>query len=233
MFVLISVADKTLHKNPDRFSHLFPATTLYWNTPQGWMLIMVPPQPHAPSAAYLWNPSNGDELPLPSVQENHGLCVLWRCLLSHKYPSHPGCVVVLLCSGESVVWYCHVAAGGRWRRCAYDIITRIGTSLAASCRGKLYFVKLGVESMGVIDFPSTPAGNNADYQRLVFQDFDVIPGIKSPHGMSSGNYWLLESHDQLFLVCTFFADGVGDGDVGARRPRLQDGFLSEGLAQGA
>jgi hypothetical protein len=57
----------------------------------------------------------GVQLPpeVVNLRWNHGLCVLWRCLLSHKDPSHPGCVVVLLCSGESVVWYCHVA-GYTW-----------------------------------------------------------------------------------------------------------------------
>ncbi|CAL4911380.1 unnamed protein product [Urochloa decumbens] len=208
---MYSISDRILHKNLDHYGHLSLDTKLYWSTPQGWMLIMEHhPSRDKPSAAYLWNPSNGDELPLPKVQEDHRLSPIWRCLLSHKDPSHPGCVVVLVCSGEPAVWYCHTAGGGQWTRRSHEIPTRIFT--VASCGAKLHFIN-SRERIGTIDFPSTPpaaADDDDQQQHPVIQYFDV-PAIEFPNGMDSANSWLVESHDQLFRVSIFF---VGD-DLGA------------------
>ncbi|CAN6330682.1 unnamed protein product [Urochloa humidicola] len=169
------------------------------------MLIMEHPSSDETSTTYLWNPSTGDKLPLPNIQENHGLLLLSKCLLSHKDPSHPGCVVVLVCSGETAaVWYCHTA-GGRWRRRSHEMPRRI--SAVASCRGKLYFINPR-ERIGTIDFPSTPADDDDDEQQhpVIVQYFDV-PAIEFPNGMDSASSWLVESHDQIFRVCMFFAGG--------------------------
>lgn len=82
--------------------------------------------------------------------------------------------------------------------------------MVAACQGKLYFLTLARETrIGTINFVSSSTAN-INGPTPVFQYFDV-PRIEFDNTWST-NLWLVESNDQLFLVCRF--SFVGDsGDI--------------------
>ncbi|KAK3150387.1 hypothetical protein QOZ80_3AG0232530 [Eleusine coracana subsp. coracana] len=138
----------------------------------------------------------------------------------------PSCVVVLFHLEEPDMWCCRVdGSGDGWRRYTYDIgdyelpegyrsppSPRVMSSVAA-VQGKLYFIASS-EEMGVIDFSSEDPD---------FQYFDVAM-VDFPQGMCSGVTWLVESQDDLLLVCICFV-AFDASDIGAIRVHRMD--LSE------
>ncbi|CAN6196549.1 unnamed protein product [Urochloa humidicola] len=212
---MFSVSSKSPLNNLERcYGHLRRPGNVYWATPQGWMLLMEYPSPNqgdgansSSTAAYLWNPRTGGKLPLPNIQDHYDTVSLptSKCLLTHSDPTHPDCfVVILLLFKNGIIaphmWFCRISCGG-WRNYAYEMPNHRFISVVTACRGKLYF-KNTAGSMGTIDFSPTLADSGL---LPVIQYFDVGE-IRFPHGMGSANRWLVESHDQLFLVYMFFHD---------------------------
>lgn len=199
-----------------------------WTTPQGWMLQVKPSSasPSSSSAAFLWNPRTGDKITtLPDVvDDDTGILPMeCKCLLTHRDATHPGCFVVLFHRTEPTMWYCKVAAADdgdgrrRWRRYTYDVgdyevptasPTKDVISSVAAVQGELFFDSSS-EDMCAITFPSA----DSDSDEPEFQYFDVTT-VGFPAGMFSGMTWLVESDEQLFLVCVCFVDFDPD-NIGA------------------
>ncbi|CAL4912021.1 unnamed protein product [Urochloa decumbens] len=190
---------------------LWRISTLIWQSKQTSKDGRLDSDHGVPStAAYLWNPRTGDRLPLPNIHEEHDVVLMSKCSLTHKDPSHPGCVVVLLLllfKDQGIMphmCFCRISGGTPWRCLPYKIPSLLGVprfiTVIAACRGKLYFIS-SRESMGAIHFPS-----NQD-EDPVFQFFDA-PRINfvCPHGTSLGGWtWLVESPDNnLFLIYTCY-----------------------------
>ncbi|TVU27487.1 hypothetical protein EJB05_30101, partial [Eragrostis curvula] len=225
--LMFSVPKQSLHERLMEHDHLAGGNNMSWTTPQGWMLIITKSSSLS-SAAFLWNPLTGDKLPLPYISKEHDIPQQCKCLLSHKDPTHPACVVVLFHRTEPDMWCCRVAAGaaasyGGWRRYTYDIgdyelpesyrdppTPRVIFGVAAR-QGKIYFTDTK-ETMGVIDFSSD---DDPD-----FQYFNVAM-VDYPEGMNSGINFLVESQDELFLVCVCFV-GFDATNIGAIRAYKMD-----------
>jgi hypothetical protein len=223
--LMFSISKQTLHKNMEH-DLLAADNSMCWTTAQGWILLLA--QDHGKmSLACLWNPSTGNKLPLPDLEEEHQIPYHCRCLLSHKDLTHPGCVVVLFNNDAPDLWYCHTGGGGdsssRWRHCSYDVgnhlsipeppkgkkarlrcrrrPTKTTITFMASVQGKIYFTNL-IKGMYAMDFSSCTSTTNHQ-NHPTFQKFSVpLPNL--PKGFSVGRHWLLESQDQLFLVTTSF-----------------------------
>ncbi|OQU78594.1 hypothetical protein SORBI_3008G006350 [Sorghum bicolor] len=144
--------------------------SMCWTTAQGWILLLA--QDHGKmSLACLWNPSTGNKLPLPDLEEEHQIPYHCRCLLSHKDLTHPGCVVVLFNNDAPDLWYCHTGGGGdsssRWRHCSYDVGFSVGRHWLLESQDQLFlvttsFVGFDLNNIGTIevhrmDFSSTQA----------------------------------------------------------------------------
>ncbi|RCV23528.1 hypothetical protein SETIT_5G013300v2 [Setaria italica] len=230
--LMFSVSQKRLLHAADVEPDLVAGNTMCWTTPQGWMLVMKSsPSPSSSSsaAAWLWNPRTGDKITLPDVEagdddDDDGIPMYCKCLLTHKDATHPGCFVVLFDYKEPNMWYCKVVVDGDghrggWRRYTYDIgdyevppasPTKDVISSVAAVQGELFFIS-SHEDMCAITFSSTSSTGDDD-DDPEFQYFDVTM-VDFPPGMCSGRTWLVESDDQLFLVCVCFvgfdADNVG------------------------
>ncbi|CAD6343130.1 unnamed protein product [Miscanthus lutarioriparius] len=109
--LMFSVSKRSLHENVEH-GLLAAGNSMCWTTPQGWILLLAQDHGTMPSSARLWNPCLGDKLPLPDIGEEHQMPYHCRCLLSHKDPTHPGCVIVLFNDTAPYLWYCHTAGGG-------------------------------------------------------------------------------------------------------------------------
>ncbi|KAL6642116.1 hypothetical protein ACP70R_020297 [Stipagrostis hirtigluma subsp. patula] len=184
-----------------------------WTTPQGWMLIK------SASTAQLWNPCTGVKLPLPDIGDEHGdIPRHCKCLLTHKDPTHPSCVVVLFPITTPDMWYCHVnlleTNRGSWTHCSYDIgnyelpeeyrpPTKRVISSIASLQGKLYFIN-SARDMCTINF----SDSNPEF------DYFDVRMVSFPKGMCSGTVWLVESDSELFLTRVCFV-GFDPNDIGA------------------
>ncbi|OQU82693.1 hypothetical protein SORBI_3005G005650 [Sorghum bicolor] len=178
--LMFSISKQSLHRNMERGHVTTGNSSMYcWSTPQGWILLA---QDH-------------DTLPLPDiVEEEHQIPDHSKCLLSHKNPAHPGCVVVLFSRVAPELWYCHTATGddnssSRWRHCTYD----------------------------VGNYPSIPKpqkGKKARRRRRPIKNKFSIHLVDLPEGLSSGTHWFVESHDQLFVVTIGFVD-FNPNNIGA------------------
>jgi hypothetical protein len=226
--LMFSISQQSLHKNMEHGLLAVGNSSMCWTTPQGWILLArARDQDAAVSSACLWNPSTGDKLPLPDIiTEEHEIPYHNKCMLSHKDPTHPGCVVVLFSYETPDFWYCHTAGDdgensrNNWRYYSYNIgncasvpkppkgkkarrrirpIKKIISDMA-SFRGKIYFSNWP-EDMRAIDFSSCTS--TANHNRPTFQKFN-IPDVGLPNGLSSGRQWLVESQDQLFVVTIGF-----------------------------
>ncbi|CAD6269230.1 unnamed protein product [Miscanthus lutarioriparius] len=228
--LMFSISKQSLHKNMEHGLLAVGNSSMCWTTPQGWILLArARDHDAAVSSACLWNPSTGDKLPLPDIiTEEHEIPYHNRCMLSHKDPTHPGCVVVLFSYETPDFWHCHTAGDGgennsiSWRHHSYDIgncasvpkppkgkkarrsirpIKRI-ISVMASFQGKIYFSQSSSkDNMCAIDFSSCTSTTN--HNRPRFQKFN-FPFVDLPKELSSGNKWLVESQDQLFAVTMGF-----------------------------
>jgi len=123
--LMVSISKKTLHKNMEH-ELLAAGNSMCWTTAQGWMILTQLGHGTRSSSACLWNPSTGNKLPLPDLGEEHQIPYHCRCLLTHKDPTHQGCVVVLFNNAAPDLWYCHATCGDnnssrRWRHYSYDI----------------------------------------------------------------------------------------------------------------
>ncbi|CAD6270165.1 unnamed protein product [Miscanthus lutarioriparius] len=224
--LMFSISKQSLHRNMERRHVSAGNSSMCWTTPQGWILLF---QDHGTvSSACLWNPSTGDKLPLPDIvgEEEHQIQYHNVCLLSHKDPAHPQCVVVLFNCAAPDFWYCHTAtsdnssSNNNWRYHSYNIgnypsipkppkgkkarrrirpVKKI-ISIMASFRGKIYFTNWP-KDMRAIDFSSCTS--TANHNRPTFQKFN-IPDVGLPNGLCSGRQWLVESQDQLFVVTIGF-----------------------------
>ena len=112
--LMFSISQQSLHKNMEHGLLAVGNSSMCWTTPQGWILLIhAPDHDAAVSSACLWNPSTGDKLPLPDIiTEEHEISYHSRCMLSHKDPNHPGCVVVLFSYETPDFWYSHTAGDG-------------------------------------------------------------------------------------------------------------------------
>lgn len=244
--LMFSISKQSLHTNMKRGLLLAAggggssSSSMCWATPQGWMLLIT--QCHddtdddddaAVSSACLWNPLTGDKFPLPDItEEEHRFPQACKCLLSHKDPTRPGCVVVLFHPSTPDMWYCQVIVDNnddktstrwRWRHYSYDIgnynlpeayrpPTKMVIWEVAAFQGRLYFIN-SFTDMCAIDFTSSK-------DHPVFHYFEAHK-VDFPEGMCFGAAWLLDCDDQLFLVDVSFV-GVDPHDIGAIRVHKMD-----------
>ncbi|KAL6839803.1 hypothetical protein ACP4OV_030491 [Aristida adscensionis] len=254
--LMYSLAHQSLHEDLEHDLLLAAGSSMCWATPQGWILIVNFAAPEgdgggddAPTsssaAACLWHPSTGDKLPLPGITEDEldGISQGCKCVLTHKNPTHPGCVVVLLAAGTTDMWFCRVplaggeaatTGGGGWTHHSYDIgnydlpeeyraPTKRPIGDVASLHGKLYFAVDTARDMAAVDFAAAAAAAAASphHGRPEFRYFDVVGQDDYPEGMCSGCQWLVESHDELFLVSVCFV-GFDPSDIGAVQVHKMD-----------
>nr|CAB3471692.1 unnamed protein product [Digitaria exilis] len=199
-----------------------------WTTPQGWVLVKSPPDSSSSSSSatsptWLWNPRTGGKISLPDVEEEHdGIPISCKCLLTYNDVTHPDCFVVLFDYMEPTMWYCKVTAGdGRrrgWRRYTYDVgeyevpprtPTKDVVSSIAAVQGELFFIDSAREMCAI----TLSSACDDDPEFLYFD----VSMVRFPGGMCSGRTWLVESDDELFLVCVCFvgfdADNIGAVNV--------------------
>ncbi|TVU27436.1 hypothetical protein EJB05_30046, partial [Eragrostis curvula] len=164
-------------------------------------------------------PLTGDKLPLSDVGDEHDITQHCKCLLSHKDPTHPACVVVLFPYATPDMWYCRVVGDDhrRWKHYSYDIgnyalpaayrpPTKKIIPGVAAVRGKLFFTR-SPKHMCAVDFAITKHGSP------LFRH-DKVRQVEFPPGISACRDWLVESQDRLFLVdicfVSFHADNIAD-----------------------
>lgn len=97
-----------------------------WSTPQGWILV-ISPSPSSATTAWLWNPRTKNRIVLPDLEEDHGIPMGSKCLVTHSDATHPECLVALFDYKEPNMRCCKVGGGdggvhgGGWSRYKYDI----------------------------------------------------------------------------------------------------------------
>jgi hypothetical protein len=77
------------------------------------------------------SPATSFPYQISQIEEEHRFPQTCRCLLSHKDPTRPGCVVVLFHPSTPDLWYCQVIIDNddddktstrwSWRHYSYDI----------------------------------------------------------------------------------------------------------------
>nr|CAB3476147.1 unnamed protein product [Digitaria exilis] len=176
----------------------------------------------SPMPCTLWNPQTGEKTTLPAMDKP--LPVSCRCLLSDAV-SNPDCLVLVYSFDEPELRFCHVrGGGGAWVTQSYDIgLYEIpGLQLAperrhinnmAAVKGKFYFLE-SPNVMGVFSFAQSPEPHlelstfTATMPRFICDD---------PHVATLS--YLLESCQELFLVCLFYPGCTFESleEVGAYR----------------
>lgn len=168
-------------------------------TARGFLLVRDPTS----LATFLWSHQSRSKIELPPLplDVDDELLVYCSCLLSDK-PTAPGCVVLLAPPEDPLVWFCRVG-DRQWVKYEYDIGTlvlpdwdppeeKVVICPIAACQGKFYFNGMPT-SLGVIDFCG-PAP--------VFSSITIDETINEDYG----TVFLVESNDQLYMVCLLSVD---------------------------
>ncbi|TVU27501.1 hypothetical protein EJB05_30117, partial [Eragrostis curvula] len=226
--LMFSVPKQSLHERLMEHDHLAGGNNMCWTTPQGWMLIIITKSSSLSSPAFLLNPLTGDKLPLPDVGDEHDIPQQCKCLLSHKDPKHPSCVIVLFHRTEPDMWCCRVVAGaayGGWRRYTYNI------AATTSCRRSTTILQPHgsssasprVKGRSTSPTQKKPWASSISPLTTIDPDFSYfdVAMVDYPEGMNSGINWLIESQEDLFLVCVCFV-GFDATNIGAVRAYKMD-----------
>ncbi|KAF0914987.1 hypothetical protein E2562_033067 [Oryza meyeriana var. granulata] len=174
----------------------------FWVTPEGWILV----RDAASLITFLMNPLDYDnKIQLPHLPED--LPRESTCLLSGK-PADPagGCVVLLVESVATVIWYCRIGDGDgeEWTRHEYDIGThheKVPICSIAGCRRKFYFNNT-LSGIGVLEFSPSPTFTTVK----LAGEFDVVHSAK---------VFLVESGEELYMVSLVYGIGcdMTDGET--------------------
>ncbi|CAL4958444.1 unnamed protein product [Urochloa decumbens] len=158
----------------------------------------------------LWNPQTGEKIPLPAMEKM--LPERCRCLLSGAVSS-PDCLVLVHTFGEPELMFCRVRGGGAWVTQSYDIgLCQIPGSQTppkkkyitgmAAVQGKFYFFE-APDVLQVFSFVQSP-----EPHLELATCFDAItPRFTcddAPRTATVTLSYLLESCQELFLVCLFY-----------------------------
>ncbi|GJN05712.1 hypothetical protein PR202_ga23368 [Eleusine coracana subsp. coracana] len=172
-------------------------------TPSG-LVLMVDP---ASLQSSLWNPQTGQKIPLPAMHKP--LPERCQCLLSDTISS-PDCLVLVSDLKQPQLLFCKVRGGSAWISQSYDLglyelpgsysapeKKRVIGNMAA-VQGKFYFFKAR-DVIGVLSFAHSP-----EPQLEEIATFDApLPTIESDAPLFVTMMFLLESCQELFLVCLF------------------------------
>ncbi|KAL6627371.1 hypothetical protein ACP70R_031097 [Stipagrostis hirtigluma subsp. patula] len=154
----------------------------------------------------LWNPQTGEKIALPAMDKP--LPEYCRCLLSDTVTS-PDCIVLVYDLDQTELLFCQLRGGGSWISQSYDIGVyklpesycpqpkKIKISSMTAVHGKFYFVDSDV--IGVLQFAQDPGPH------LEISTFDApMPELDTDAPQVVTMTYLLESSQELFLVCLFF-----------------------------
>ncbi|CAL4978063.1 unnamed protein product [Urochloa decumbens] len=195
---LLSVADGSSHTH--RVSELQNCRCL--ETPRGLVFIADT----SSLQCSLWNPQTGEKIPLPALDKP--LPEYCRCLLSDTISS-PDCLVLINDLTQPELLFCHVRGGSEWINQSYDVglyiipgrpepPTKRYISEMAAVQGKFYFAE-APDEVGVFSFVQDRE------PRLEMTSFPVpTPVYASGAPQDATLSYLLESCQELFLVCLFF-----------------------------
>ncbi|CAO2185815.1 unnamed protein product [Urochloa humidicola] len=178
-------------------------------TPQG--LVLMADTITSSGWCCLWNPQTGEKILLPAMDKM--LPERCRCLLSDTISS-PDCLVLVYTFGEPELMFCRVRGGGAWVTQSYDIgLCNIPpgsqippkknyiTSMAA-VQEKFYFFE-APNVLQVLSFVQSP-----EPHLELATCFDAItPRFTcddAPRTTTATLSYLLESCQDLFLVCLFY-----------------------------
>ncbi|CAN6276805.1 unnamed protein product [Urochloa humidicola] len=174
-------------------------------TPQG--LLLMADAVTSSGWCCLWNPQTGEKIPLPAMDKP--LRQSCRCLLSDTISS-PDCLVLVYTFGEPQLMFCKVRGGGAWVTQSYDIgLYEIPgsqvppkkdciTSMAA-VQGKFYFFETP-DVLQAFSFVQSPE----PHLELATCFDAVTPRFTCDAPQTVTLSYLLESCQELFLVCLFY-----------------------------
>ncbi|EES00249.1 hypothetical protein BDA96_03G060400 [Sorghum bicolor] len=163
--------------------------------------------------SYLWNPQTGETITLPAMDK--ALPEDCRCLLSDTVSS-PDCLVLVYDLTDPELLFCRVSGGCAWISQSYDIglyklpadaesysvsaATKKAISNMAAVQGRFYIMET-LDEVGVLSFARHPD----QPPHLELTSFGApMPTMDSEAPQVATMTYLLESDQDLFLVCIFF-----------------------------
>ncbi|TVU21666.1 hypothetical protein EJB05_31318, partial [Eragrostis curvula] len=197
---VISVADRS-----SRTYHVPELRSCrYLETPSG-LLLMVN---SASLQSSLWNPQTGERIALPPMDK--ALPEHCECLLSDAVSS-PNCIVLIYDLGQPDLLFCKVNGGSAWASHSCDFGPRavpvspsapkpMDFTTMAAVQGKFYYIK-SRDVIGVLSFAHQPEPEPRLEEITTFDA--TMPTIKSDAPLVLTIRFLLESCNELFLVCLF------------------------------
>ncbi|KAK3160449.1 hypothetical protein QOZ80_1BG0059610 [Eleusine coracana subsp. coracana] len=154
-------------------------------------------------------PQTGEKMTLPVMDK--ALPDRCRCLLSDTITA-PDCLVLVYGFRQMELLFCQVRGGNAWFSLSYDIglyavppghyfpPTKIPFTAMAAVNGKFYLVNAPEQhELGVLSLSHDPE------PRMEIVNFDApAPTIKTDVPQTVTVSYLLESSQELFLVCLFY-----------------------------
>ncbi|KAK3163985.1 hypothetical protein QOZ80_1AG0011030 [Eleusine coracana subsp. coracana] len=157
----------------------------------------------------LWNPQTGEKMALPVMDK--ALPDRCRCLLSDTITA-PDCLVLVYGFTQTELLFCQVRGGNAWFSLSYDIglyavppgrsspPTKIPFTAMAAVKGKFYLVNAPEQhELGVLSLSHDPE------PRMEIANCDApAPTIVTDALQIITLSYLLESSQELFMVCLFY-----------------------------
>ncbi|KAK3160450.1 hypothetical protein QOZ80_1BG0059620 [Eleusine coracana subsp. coracana] len=200
--IMLSVADGSsrTYQVPEMRKYMF------MHTPCGLVLIVD----NDSLQTSLWNPQTGEKITLPAMEKE--LPEYCQCLLSGTISS-PHCLVLIYDLSEPELLFCQVKGGTTWFSQSYDVglyelpathpdshlpPTKRTINGMAAVEGKFFFHK-SRDVVGVFSFAHDPEPH---FEMTTF--YTPMPNFISDLSENVTMPYLLESSQELFLVCLFF-----------------------------
>ncbi|KAL6627370.1 hypothetical protein ACP70R_031096 [Stipagrostis hirtigluma subsp. patula] len=155
----------------------------------------------------LWNPQTGEKIALPAMDKQ--MPEQCQCLLSDTINS-PDCIVLIYDLEQPELLFCQLTGGGTWISQSYDLgcyklpesycpqPKKIAINGMTAIHGKFYFIE-STDVIGVLRFTQDPEPH------LELSTFDArMPRLDSNAPQVVTMAYILESSQELFLVCLFF-----------------------------